>query len=203
MNTPSVELLNKVIAYNGYFKIVRYHLRHRLFAGGLSGEVVREVFERGHAVAVLPYDPVTEQVMLVEQFRAGAYAANLEHPWLLEVVAGIIEAGETPEQVAYRETQEEAGCTLQDLIPMHTFLVSPGGTSETTALFCGRVNMPSIGGLHGLAEENEDIKVHIFSVDEALKMLAEGKIHAAPPIIALQWLALNRESVKRQWGVMT
>ncbi|MEN9461500.1 MAG: ADP-ribose pyrophosphatase [Pseudomonadota bacterium] len=199
--TDKVELLQKLTAFDGYFKIVRYHLRHRLFAGGWSGEVVREVFERGHAAAVLPYDPVRDEVVLIEQFRAGAYAAHSENPWLLEVVAGIMEVGETPEQVAIREAQEEAGCVISDLIPMYQFLVSPGGTSETTAIFCGRVSTQGVGGIHGLVEENEDIQVHVVKFSEALKMLAEGKIRSAPPIIALQWLALHREDVRKQWGI--
>lgn len=199
--TATVELLKQETAFTGYFKIVRYHLRHALFAGGWSGEVVREVFERGHAAAVLPYDPITDEVVLIEQFRVGAYAARSENPWLLEVVAGIMEVGETPEQVAIREAHEEAGCVLSDLIPMYEFLVSPGGTSETTALFCGRVSTQGVGGIHGLAEENEDIKVHVVSFTEALNMLAAGKIRSAPPIIALQWLALHRDTVRAQWAV--
>src|SRR6516164_3959095 len=124
-----IELLEKTEAYKGYFRIVRYRLRHRLFAGGWSGEVRREVFERGHAVGVLPYDPAADAVVLIEQFRIGAFVAHMD-PWLTEVVAGIIEEGESPEAVARRETREEAGIEIQGLLPMCRYIVSPGGSSE-------------------------------------------------------------------------
>jgi ADP-ribose pyrophosphatase len=192
------ETLTREIAYNGYFQIVRYRLRHTCFAGGWQENVVREVFERGHAVAVLPYDPIRDEVVLIEQFRIGPAAIG-EYPWLLEVVAGIIEAGEAVEAVAQREMQEEAGCGPTALIQMYQAYVSPGGTTETMTLFCGRVNSQAIGGIHGLATEHEDIQVHVVSREQALDWLAAGKICSAPAIIALQWLALNYQSVQQQW----
>jgi ADP-ribose pyrophosphatase len=194
-----VEIIVKETPFQGYFRIDRYRLRHRLFAGGMGRPIRREVFERGHAVALLPYDPVLDQVVLIEQFRIGAYAAG-RAPWLVEIVAGIIEAGETADDVARRETQEEAGLTIiGELEPIAEYLASPGASTETVAVFCGRVDASRADGIHGHADEGEDIRVLAMPVDDALARLAAGKIDNSPGIIALQWLALNRERLRRKW----
>lgn len=197
----SFVILNKETVYNGYFQILRYRFRHTLFAGGWSETIAREVFERGHAASVLLYDPLLDKVVMIEQFRVGAIKTNDEshEAWLWEVVAGIIEAEETPEAVAYREAQEEAGCIISDLILMYDYLVSPGGTTESNVLFCGRVDASQAGGIYGLAQEHEDIKVHVLPVAEALNKLESGQIRSAPAIIALQWLALHKDAVKQRW----
>lgn len=195
---PNVEVLEKTICFEGFFRIEKYRLRHRLFSGGWSHPLVREVFERGHAAAVLPYDPVRDEVILIEQFRVGALAAP-DGSWLLEIVAGVIEAGETAQDVAKRESIEEADCIISDLIPLYDFFVSPGGATERVALFCGRVDSAHAGGVHGAAEEGEDIKVHVVPLDTALTLLHAGKITSASAIIALQWLALNRAAVRTRW----
>ncbi|MBL8704739.1 MAG: ADP-ribose diphosphatase [Rhodospirillales bacterium] len=193
-----IEIIEQKTVFQGYFRIDRYRLRHKLFAGGWSGEVMREIFERGHAAAVLPYDPVRDTVALVEQFRIGALSAGRD-PWMIEVVAGIIDAGETPEEVVRREAIEESGVTLTALAPMLTFLASPGGTSETCALYCGRADLSQAGGIHGLPEEHEDIRVLVLPADEALALLAHGKVENATAVIALQWLALNRDRLRLDW----
>ena len=193
-----VEILEKTICFEGFFRIEKYRLRHRLFNGGWSRPLVRELFERGHAAAVLPYDPIRDEVILIEQFRVGALTAP-GGPWLLEIVAGMIEVDETAQNVIKRESIEEAGCIITDLIPLHDFLVSPGGTSERIALFCGRADAAQVGGVHGSSEEGEDIKVHVFPLDTALTFLTSGRINSASAIIALQWLALNREQVRTRW----
>lgn len=194
-----IQIIEQKTVFQGYFRIDRYRLRHKLFAGGWSGEVMREIFERGHAAAVLPYDPARDTVALVEQFRIGAMSAGRD-PWMIEVVAGIIDAGETPEGVVRREALEESGVTLTALAPMYTFLASPGGTSETCALYCGRADLSQAGGIHGLAEENEDIRVLVMPADEALALLAQGKVENATAVIALQWLALHRDRLRRDWA---
>ena len=194
-----VELLGKSQRYSGFFRINGYRLRHRLFAGGWSGAIEREVFERGHAVGVLPYDPVADSVVLIEQFRIGALVAGMS-PWLIEVVAGIIEEGEAPEEVARRETLEEAGLEIQALIPMCRYLVSPGGSSESVRLYCGRVDSRGAGGIHGLAEEHEDIRVDRVAYEEAMHLLEEGRVTNSVSLIALQWLALHRDRVRAAWA---
>ncbi|MDP1785794.1 NUDIX domain-containing protein [Nitrosomonas sp.] len=195
----NVEILEKTICFEGFFRIERYRLRHRLFSGDWSHPLVREVFERGHAAAILPYDPIRDEVVLIEQFRVGALNAP-GGPWLMEIVAGIIEADETTEDVVKRESIEEANCIITDLIPLYNFLVSPGGATESVALFCGRVDTTHAGGVHGASEEGEDIKVHVVTVDTAFALLQAGKINSVSAIIALQWLALNRDHARTIWA---
>lgn len=193
-----VEILDKSVAYQGFFKLLTYRLRHALFDGSMSRELRREVFERGHAVGVLPYDPERDEVVLIEQFRVGALDAP-QGPWLMEIIAGMIGPGETPHEVALREAQEEAGCTIQELLPVAHYLSSPGGSSEQVTVFLGRTSTEGIGGIHGLADEGEDIRVHVLPLDHALALLDTGAICAALPIIALQFLALHRERVRTSW----
>jgi ADP-ribose pyrophosphatase len=195
--TPNaVEILDKRVAYQGYFRIDR--LRHEMFGGGMSKPLEREVFERGHAVGLLPYDPVRDTVVLIEQFRVGAYAAGFD-PWMIEIIAGIIEDGETPEDVARRESREEANLTLTDLIPMCRYIASPGGASESVRLFLGRIDSTNAGGIHGLDHEDEDIRVEPMPWPEARKLLDNGGLTNALSIIALQWLALHRDDVRAKW----
>jgi ADP-ribose pyrophosphatase len=195
------EVLDKVIGYSGFFRMEKYRLRHELFSGGWSPAITRECLERGHAVAVLPYDPERDQIVLLEQFRVGALDFP-GGPWLLEIVAGIMdEPDETPEDVARRETVEEAGCELLDLVPICHYLVSPGGTSESITLFCGRVNADQVGGIRGMVDEHEDIRLHVVSRSEALDLLDSGRINSAAPIIALQWLKLNQPRLLERWGI--
>lgn len=197
-NKTDVEILEKNTVYQGYFRMDKYSVRHRLFDGGISKPLSREVFERGHAAAALLYDPSLDKLVLIEQFRSGLLSSN-ESPWLLELVAGIIEEGEDPEQVIHRETQEEAGLAVLDLIPIYTYWVSPGGSSEQVAIFCARVDASKASGIHGLAEEGEDIRVWTFSCQEAYDLVATGRIHNAISIIAIQWLQLNEAKVKQRW----
>lgn len=192
------EVLRREIAYQGYFRLARYELRHTLFGGGWSAVMQRELFERGHAAAVLPYDPVRDQVLLVEQFRVGAIDAP-GGPWLLELIAGIIEPGEDGAEVVRREAVEEAGCEITALEPVCEYLVSPGGTSERTALFVGRADLAEVGGVHGLAEENEDILVHVLDADEAIALADQGRVANATGQIGLQWFARHRARVRDAW----
>lgn len=194
-----LEILGKETVYQGFFRLDRYRLRHSLFGGGESKVLVRELFERGHAVGVLPYDPVRDEVVLVEQFRVGALEEP-DGPWLLEIVAGMIEPGEQPQEVAHREAAEEAGCVLQELVPVARYYSSPGGSSERVTVFCARVSTEGLGGIHGEPSEGEDIGVVVLPFAEAFALVENGRIKAALPIIALQWLALNRERLRREWG---
>lgn len=201
-----VEIIDKTTPFEGHFRIDRYRIRHKLFEGGWSGEMTREVFERGHAVAVIPYDPDLDRVVLIEQFRIGTFAALASRwfeddasPWLIECVAGIIEQGEDPEDVARREVVEETGCAVTDILPLYHYMSSPGGTSESVFLFCGRVDARAAGGIHGISEEGENIRVFVVPPDEAFAMLDRGRVANAMTIIALQWLRINHEQLRKRW----
>ena len=198
MAAGDVDVIGREVAYDGHFRLDRYRLRHRQFAGGMGPVLTREVLERGKVAAVLPVDPVRDRVVLIEQFRPGAWAAQWD-PWLLECVAGVIESGETPEELARREALEEAGCIITDLVPIASFLTSPGATSETVRLFCGRVDSEGVGGLHGLSSEGEDIRARARPVADAVALLDEGRVVNAKTIIALQWIARHYSSLKTQW----
>ena len=197
---PRVEVRERTVAFEGFFRVVRYRLRHRLFAGGMGPELERELLERGDAAVVLPYDPVRRQVVLVEQFRIGALARE-DHPWLLEPVAGIIEPGETTAAVARREAEEEAGLELQDLVSVGSYYPSPGGSSEVCYAFIARIDAARAGGLFGLADHGEDVKAHVVPLATALGWLEDGRLRAASALITLQWLALHRAELEVQWGV--
>ena len=185
--------------YNGHFKVDLFRLRHRLFGGGWSSEVTRELFDRGHATAVLPYDPVRDEVILIEQFRVGALD-DPGGPWLLEIVAGVIEEGESPADVARRESIEEAGREILTLEPICDYLSSPGGCSERVSLFCGRIDATGAGGIIGLAAEHEDIRVRARPFADALAEIAERPVNVASLMIAVQWLARNRGRLRAVWG---
>lgn len=195
------EVLGHKVLYKRFFQLDEYRIRYDKFEGG-SNEVVREVFERGDAVAVLPYDPHRDEVVLVEQFRAGAVRASRETgtmPWLLEPIAGMLDKDETPEEVARREALEEAGCELRELIRIYRYLVSPGGTTEQITLYAARADTAHLGGIHGLDHEHEDIKVHVIKRDDALNLLNTGRITNAVTLISLQWLALNYKDLQSRW----
>lgn len=193
--TPDdVEVIGTEIGYKGFFRIDRIRLRHRLFAGGWSGEFERELFERGEAVCVLLYDPQQDCVVLTEQFRIGALADE-RSPWLLELVAGMVEEGESYDDVASRETEEEAGCQYYKLLPVCRYWVSPGGTSERVQIYCGLIDSQGVGGIHGLADENEDIRLVTLPFADAWRALEEGVINNAATIMALQWLKIHHSDV--------
>lgn len=195
------EILDQHTVYNGFFKLERYQVKHTLFAGGWSQPLQRELFRRNNCVGVLLYDPIRDEVVLLEQFRVGAMLHS-EQAWLLEIVAGGIEEGETPEQVAYREAEEEAGCTIEELTLISEFYTSPGGASERLSLFYGRVDSTNVGGIYGLEEEDEDIRVSVISFAQAYQLLEQGRIESAIPMIAIQWLALNRDKLRAKWLIV-
>lgn len=195
--TKQFTIINETTPYQGFFSLKKIELKHTLFNGGWSKTITREMFHRGNCVAVLLYDPLRDEVVIIEQFRIGAMQLK-EKAWLLEIVAGAIELGETAEDVAYRESAEEAGCEIQELVKINDFFTSPGGTSELLNLFYGRVDATNVGGIYGLDEEDEDIVVTTMKFDAVYQLLLEGKILSAIPIIAIQWLYINREKLRAQ-----
>ncbi|CZV30938.1 ADP-ribose diphosphatase [Enterobacter ludwigii] len=193
-----VEIIARETLYSGFFSMELYRFRHRLFNGEMSGEIRREIFERGHAAVLLPFDPVRDEVVLVEQIRIAAYDVSVS-PWLLEMVAGMIEEGESVEDVARREALEEAGLVVGRTKPVLSYLASPGGTSERLSIMVGEVDATTAEGIHGLADENEDIRVHVVSREQAYQWVEEGKIDNAASVIALQWLQLHYQTLRNEW----
>jgi len=188
-----VDIIEKTVAFKGYFQIDRYLLRFRRFDGSWSKPVTREIFERGHAVGLLLYDPDLDRVGLCEQFRPGAHAAGWT-PWLIEIPAGIIDEGQTPEQAAIREAKEETGLVIENPRPICRYLVTPGGSSESMQIFAGKIDSTQLSGVHGLGTENEDIRVFPLAAEEAFGWIEQGRICNSMTIIALQWLALHRHA---------
>ncbi|MCP4211762.1 MAG: NUDIX domain-containing protein [Halieaceae bacterium] len=193
-----VRVLDDTLVWSGHYAMRRLTLQHRLFAGTWSGPIVREIFERGDAVAVLPYDPQSDSLVMIEQFRPGAMRGD-DSPWMLELIAGVVESGETDEDVVHREAMEEAACELSQLEPIATVFPSAGACSEQVRLFCGRVSRAAIGELHGLQEEGEDILVHSVPREQALQMLRDDKIPNGHTLIALQWLQIHGDDLRRRW----
>ena len=199
MTREDVEVIDDLTVYDGIFRVRRYRLRHRRFDGGWTGVLTREIFERGLAVAVLPYDPVRDIVVMIEQFRVGAFAAG-RPAWMTEIVAGIVEAGESAEAVAHRELAEESGLAALELRPIATFMPSPGALVESVSVYCARVDSTHAGGLHGVADEGEDIRVRRVPAAEALAELDAGRFDNAITLVALQWLARHREQLRADWS---
>lgn len=198
MDARDVEVLDRRTVYQGFFRLDRYRLRHRRFAGTWTRDLIREVFERGHAVGVLLYDPALDMVVLVEQFRPGPLAAG-RPPWMLELPAGVIGAGETAEAVARREVLEETGCAVGQLVRIGEYFPSPGGCSETTTLFYGTVDASAAGGCHGLEEEGEDIRVVVMPAAEAEARLDSGDFANSLTLVGLGWLGRHRQSLRDAW----
>ena len=203
-----VEVIDKIRDHDGYFKIDRYVLKHRKHEGGWTDTTSREIFERGHAVGVLMFDPDLDKLVFIEQFRPGAYGAQTSpwfdkdshSPWLLEIVAGIIDEGESPEDVAKREAVEEADCHVLDIVPITHYLVSPGGTTESLFLYCARVDASNAGGVFGLEHEGEDIRVVVMDSADVLSGLDDGLFSNSMTLIAVQWFALNFNKLKARWS---
>jgi len=196
-----VQVITRTPGYRGFFSLDTWTLRHRLYAGGWTQPFTRELFLRDAAAGVLLYDPVRDEVVLVEQFRIGAMVDAQAHgtsPWLLEIVAGIIAPDESAQALAVREAVEEAACEIRELRHIVDYYNSPGGSNEYISLFCGLVDASHAGGIHGVPEENEDIRVRVLSSNQAWEALQAGRMNNAMAIIALQWLMMNRDSLRAQ-----
>ncbi|WP_026957877.1 ADP-ribose diphosphatase [Aliagarivorans taiwanensis] len=193
-----VEIKSKETVYQGFFKMERFTLRHRLYAGGWSPWFTRECLNRGHAAAILLYDPKLDSVVLIEQFRIGALESP-SSPWLLEIVAGMLDSNQPPQEVALREAEEEAGLKVERVLPLPSFLPGAGGLSERIYLYVGEVDASEAGGNFGLAHEDEDIQVKVVSREEAFVWVQQGRVDNAAAVIALQWLQLNLAEVRERW----
>ncbi|ELT90516.1 hypothetical protein CAPTEDRAFT_136762, partial [Capitella teleta] len=150
LDASDVQVQEETKVYSGFLKLFKYTITHGLFKGGVSHPLIREATVRPPSVGVILFDPVRNQVVLVEQFRMGPFLSD-DDPWLLEVVAGISEPGETLEEVALREVEEETGYKVASLRPVSDFYVSPGASNEKLKLFCGLVDASTAGGIFGVA----------------------------------------------------
>lgn len=195
LGRDDVELIQRETLYQGFFRLEALELRHRLFEGGWSGTMRREVHNRFDAVGVLLYDPARDALVLVEQFRAGAIDDPLS-PWKLELVAGLADKDESLEDVARREAMEESGCQVGTLTKLHTYYPSPGACNERVTLFCGLVDTQGLGGIYGLDDEHEDIRVHVVTFPTAWELLEQGRLDNAMCLIGLHWLASQRASLR-------
>jgi len=192
------EILHRRRLHDGFYRFELLKIRHERFAGGWTPPLWRELLVQHDAVAVLPYDPVRDLVVLIEQFRIGTLHAP-EGPWLVEAVAGLIEPGETPEQVARRELREEAGLEARRMVHAGAYRSSPGGTSERVEVFVAEVDAPPAGGVFGHPAEHEDIRILPMPAAEAFARRARGEITAATAVFPLLWLEANRERLRRRW----
>ena len=195
----NLQIVNEETKYRGFYSVKQLHLQHDLFNGGKSPVLQREMVLRRSAAAVLCFDPIRDEVVLIRQFRVGAIGDAVS-PWLWEIVAGLIEPNENPADLVVREAQEEANIDVSHLINVVTYYPSPGGSNEQLTVYVGRVDASQAGGVYGLAEEGEDIEVKVFSRTEAVAGIAAGYIKNAASIIALQWLELNMQRVEQEWG---
>jgi len=195
----TAELIERTVPFQGHFRVARYVFRQQLYQGGWSEPFSREVFERGQAAGLLPYDPVRDEVVLIRQFRAGSYVAG-RHPWSWEIVAGIIEDGESPEDLVRRETVEEANLKVGEIEFINSVMLTPGACSESCTIFAGRVDSSAAGGIFGLASENENILVKAIPFVEVRAMLDRAEIDNVIAVVALQWLALHRDSLRKRWS---
>ena len=196
-----MEIVAEKTLYKGFFTLKQIQFKHKLFAGGESEIVTRELLIKGAASAVIAYDPKADSVVLVEQVRIGAayHPERMRSPWLLELIAGMVEKDEKPEEVALRESTEEAGITVKNLTHCLSVWDSPGGTVERLHLFVGKVDSSQAKGIHGLADENEDIRVHVVKREQAYQWMCEGKIDNGIAVIGLQWLQLNYAQLQKRW----
>ena len=193
-----IEVIQRDTVFQGFYRLDRVRLKHRQFDGSMGPEISRELFVRPHAVGVLVIDPETSELLLIEQFRVGAMADK--YPWQIEVVAGLVEPGESLEAVAIRETVEEAGVAISELEKVFEFMPSAGGSDERFTLFVAPANLSRAGGVHGVVEEGENIRVTVVSLNQALQWLAQGRINNAPCMLAVQCSAANCDRLKKKWG---
>jgi ADP-ribose pyrophosphatase len=198
-----VEVGSEQRVWSGRFPLDVVRFRHRRFDGTQSGLKTWEVWRRGRAAAVLPYDPVADAVVLIEQFRLPALAAGLD-PVLVELPAGLCDDGESPEATARRETVEEMGLTVGAMLHIGGFLLTPGGSDEVCELYAGRIQVPPVGddgvvGHAGMASEHEDIRVRVWPADRAIEAALAGRLPNSVAAIGLLWLAARREALRKEW----
>ncbi len=192
-----VQVSGRRQAHAGFFGLEVLTLSHRRFDGAMSPTLQREVFVAGDAVTVLPYDPVRDRVLLIEQMRVGPLGRGDPLPWQLEAIAGRIDPGETPEAAARREAVEEAGLTLGALKKVAEYYPTPGAVTEYLYSYIGLCDLPDgVAGVFGAEEEAEDIRGHLLSFDALMEAVARGEITNAPLLLTVLWLQRERARLR-------
>lgn len=193
-----LQIIDRELILDSWLRVEKVRLKHKLIERGWSGELQRELLVKQSAVGVLLFDPQRDEILLVRQFRIGVIDSK-QSPWLLELVAGLVDSGEEPADVVKREAMEEADCEPTDLIHICDYYSSPGASTEAIHLYCGRVDTGSAGGVFGLDDEGEDIEVVVMRYDDVLSAVQSGQINNAMSLIAIQWLQLNKGRVLQRW----
>lgn len=193
-----IEILGQEWLSQGFMKLAKYTVQHERFDGSMIGPFTREIVLRTTAVGVLPYDPIADKILLIEQFRLAAHLAGMP-AWQREVIAGISDKDESPEDLARREAIEEANCAVTDLVEMTRFLLSPGMSNEVLILYCGRMDSRQATGVHGLATEHEDIRSTLFDAKEIPALIEHGTTGNGPLTLALYWMQANRDRLRKLW----
>ena len=184
------KIINKKNLYSGFFSLNKYEFIHEKHNGEWTSVVEREVFSGAHVSTLLPYDPIKKEIILIQQFRAGVLSRYDEN-YLLEIVAGIVDEGENPEQTAIRECFEETGCEVKQIHPVQSYFPAPGSSESYYHLYLGEIQACDGERIKGLEKENEDILVKSFKIDEVRQMLKEKKIMNGLTLVALQWFFLE------------
>lgn len=199
-SAKDMQITSEKVVYKGFFTMKEIIFNHALFNGGRSKEVKRELMYKGHAVAIIAYDPILDNLIMIEQIRIGAYVGDrTKSPWQLELVAGMVEKGEQLHEVAHREAEEEAGLKLTNLTDCFSVWDSPGGMVEKIHMVAACVDSSTAGGIYGLASENEDIKVRIFKRSQAYQLMQDGIIDNSIAVMGILWLELNYTKLQQQW----
>lgn len=197
---PTARITSRRRVFDGYHSLELITATPRsLRSDGFTAEMTREIFSCKPYALVVPYVPESDEILLNEQFRLGAFMVDPDQPFLLECVAGVIDDGETPEAAALRETREETGCDARDLIAIGSFFPSPGCIDELYHAFVGRIAATTEGGVFGLAAEGEEIRTHLLPADEVFRLLDAGMIRSAPAALALNWFARHRDRLRTYW----
>ena len=198
--TQAAKIISREKIFDGFHTLEIIRLQPRsLRHDGFAAEMTRDYFSCRPYAAVLLYIPETDEILLNEQFRVGAYMAGADNPFLFECAAGMIDDGETPEQAARRETQEETGCRVLALEPIGSFFTSPGSIDEKAHLFIGRIGRPDKGDIFGMEEEGEEIRTHLFPSETVIAMLDRQEITNVSAAITIHWFARNKKRLLQKW----
>ena len=188
-SASDVTIESREFLFRGFIQVEKVSFRHRLFnQPDYSPVIQRELIHRPEAAGVLLYNDQQQRFALIEQFRVGALNDS-ESAWQLEVIAGVLDGDEAPEDCIRRESLEESGCEVQQLQHLFSFYPSAGACSEFFHLYAAEVELPKMGGIFGMPDEGENIQLHLFDYSEVGTLLKNGRLRNAPVIMALQWLA--------------